>query len=1415
MAIFKTRIIARLVGLDFYNAPDLSAFDHEELRTYTSSFSFIDSLTPLLTELESIYHTVSAESYTCVVLQAIKLLYFGRFHIEEYVATPGLSDSLKTLKGVVSDQIYAELARPPRSLSGSNVFTLAESALLLWASIHYSAQNPKSPRVFSSFSDLRDGAIFMYIIKNHIPDVPLAIVTDRQVNYEHLTSTLRSLKLHFFPTVSELAEGNVIILAILLYELYKILPHYLAALSLDFDTPLNKPLVQSVTFTNPSRDYVTYSTQLVGSKSFQCLANKMTLSPNQTAEVQIRFGANTHTPQTATLRLIPERAARSLPTAREMEQTGLLTATMSMKKLPPLPDDFTSDGPRNFASPIVVRLTSAVRCDSALKSFRVEGPIYEPTPTVIDIDYPYDTPGCFNLFSRYYQLPDDTASPAAQKSLLKQQIRDLLDNPSMRLEPNGETAFERAVEQHQPFLFDRRVVDFASTRQMGVEFNPLGLGTYRCLLLFQHDQLGEFICEIVARALPPSPIELTTPVIKAEARKKASVRIPIDVFNPAIPKTLAYSREKLATAEGNMSERAFKEHLLYRTRELTNILMQNFTHVKFQATVSGGYYFQCPAEVFVSKGVVEGMPRENANVIPLTFSPMRPGKYPNKICLVSPIDVRVYSVVGNGLAVTREMEIILEAVAGVTIQQDIPFENTSKDPWVFKTSLTGPSGFVAPQRFTVPPKGVGTLPLSFSTRVMGTYHAELTVTNLTKECVTVFRVTAQVAEPPAQEKIDVTCRAREAFIRRVNIPPFLQDGPVKVTSNVEIIDFPAVIQFEHGRPRTPFEFSVLALRSGFSAGQLTFTDVATKFFCWFVLEFHVDPPLPEATIDVETEARKTVTIEIPLTNATDREIVFDVVLASDEFFGPATLKIAPRGSTTYRVMFSPLKEEKRYSTVSFYNDMDGEYLYLLNLNVHAPGIDTLAPMSCPIGRSDKTTLMLENPLSATATFRVENTNPAAFQVMCKPTFEIRGNQRKTLEILYMPSFVGQREEATIQFNSPELGQYMYGLIGTGKPPQVFSPIVIEAMVGSTASGSVDFVNPFPYKMTYAFAITVQTPGTFALLNKKRTFTLNSYSELRQIPFTFKPPTTGQFCADVVVVGRDEIQWFYPIRGTGIASRGVVVQSLTGRSGDEITRSISFPLIGERDDFEPSECNLKVIYPRGYEFLTEYLTARPSGSESVDGAPALVGAIRFCPRRPFDLVVEVEIENAVSQTWHFQMKLAITSAPPLETITLECGLGKVVTYQVKIAEIFSNRTLCHAYFASGSASEFTVSESESWIEVSLADMCELPFQVIYTPTTYGKVQKGLLVVDTRESQWIFEFMGRTPEYVPPTILKSGRIDVSMPESAKKSAEDRAGRKRNVIKEGIEFAKMVRPKTSLQTRPPGLLRPAKKANLNVTS
>ena len=40
--------------------------------------------------------------------------------------------------------------------------------------------------------------------------------------------------------------------------------------------------------------------------------------------------------------------------------------------------------------------------------------------------------------------------------------------------------------------------------------------------------------------------------------------------------------------------------------------------------------------------------------------------------------------------------------------------------------------------------------------------------------------------------------------------------------------------------------------------------------------------------------------------------------------------------------------------------------------------------------------------------------------------------------------------------------------------------------------------------------------------------------------------------------------------------------------------------------------------------------------------------------------------------------------------------------------------------------------------------------------YGKVLRGMLVIDTLDAQFLFDVVGKTPEYVPPTVTAGSRL-----------------------------------------------------------
>ena len=1427
LQLARQNITLQLLGLDYYGAPDVSTFDKAELTSFTSTQNFLDSLTPRLTALESVFDKISKQSYINLFLQMIKLFFFTTVDYDKLHRTPGVSDKLAKLQEILPQSTYDKMNRSNKNLAASNIYSPTECMLLKWATIYYIYANPENPKFIISFAQLEDPEIFASLIRGHVLNIPIEFGPKRKNNYQVLADAMRQLKMGLFPTPEELASGNEIVYAVILFQLFLILPRYVPIDTIEFKTLLNKPQIQSVTISNPSRNDIMYVAQIEGSESFEPVDTDVVLAGGQTMNYEIKFIANTHIPQKATLMLVPGNprsvAVESLESVRDdgvssrsvvpplrspsaMENTTESSPPGKTDTKPSSKASTPSSSPRRgnqplFVSPIVVDLVSSVTCNAPLKTFEVSGPAYTISKVKMDIDYPFVKSGKFRVFTRTFKIADEHGEVIDKKATVHQQIQAFLQDPAEVLNEPDEslTQFEAVVAKHESFLFDCVEAEFPTKQSVDVEFNPITLGTYRCLVLFRNEEIGEFVYEVVGKVELPEPIVVTRPAIKVEASKVLNVKIPIEVMNPDLPKTLAYSYERMAAFSNLVSERKFKDLMTYRTREFTTMFYQSLTSLPLHASVSLTPFYECPEEVYIFRNSsIENFSKEVANVIPLTFAPTRPGTYQNKVILLSSYDIRVYSMTGIALPVTREIELIMETVAGKEVFQDIPFTNTSRQLWHYKAIAVGDHGFRLNNRFSVEPGATTDLRLSFYTKQMGEYKTDVTVTNITKESVVVYRVCAKVEEPPAEATIQVKCRAREHCVQKLDIPAIIRDGVLDVTSTVPIIDFPQQVTFERGKAHPEFEFSLFALRSGVSVGTLTFTDPVTGFYCWFVIDCNVEPPEPEDTIHVSTQARKSVTIDIPLTNKKSEDITFDVTFSAGDLFGDHFVTIPGNSTKTYQLVYSPLKSGKKVATISFYNDDEGEYIYNLDMVVDAPEVFVVKPMACPIGRSSMTSITIDNPLDQDTSFRVENNNQTCFQVKASQFFHIGPKEKKRIEITYIPSSIGTREEAEVKFVSPDIGLYVFSLTGTGKPPQVLSPTIIESDIGNTASATVNFVNPFPYAGKFTLSLASEAGDAFRLLSKKRSFSLSSYGEIHQIAVIFTPPRSGHFKANVVVT-KGEIQWFFPVIGNGSVGKSTNVPVVSGKNRQKVSQEIKLPLIGEREQFTASEYTVDVHYESGYEFMQKTFNAHPTNVVVIDGTPTLQVAVEYQPKRPLTIPVELSVENPLGQSWKFEVKIDIGVGEPYELITLECGLNKCVERKIFVDDKVTQRTFFHAYFANGSSGEFRISQTDGMLEPCLKDGFELPFTVTYEPKMYGKVMKALLVVDTLEMQWTFEFIGKVPDYIPPSKNRvTGTIDCSMPESVRNWSEIRSSMKRNCVKDNIEGAKITRPRTALGSK-----------------
>ncbi|OHT12743.1 hypothetical protein TRFO_17376 [Tritrichomonas foetus] len=1429
MYLMRQKVTKQLLGIDYFNAPEQSSFDQQTLSEFLSSKSFSNNLVKRLKILENLFTNLSIESWMMVLMQVFKLFVISRIDVDKFGSTPGVKDAITSLKNAVqkysnANDIMNEINKPPKAINNNICYSPAEMTMLKWSALHFVHVTGDYNRHFSDYTSLTDGAVIASLIKAHtsfhVPNLNLKASdgSQKEQNAIELVNSMKSLKLSFCPQAREISRGIPCMLAVTLGYLYDILPHYIPQAVLDFSTTLHKEITKYITLTNPSKSEIIYKASFEGNNNFDLPEKVISVSAGQTAEFPVLFHARTIKPVSGRLSLIPSRPRLINATASNINLMNNNDVIFNANDPPQ--SERKSQAPRlpQFSAPVVVDVISAVQLNTPDKSLEMEGPIYQPTRLSIKVSNKLKTPSKISIYSKIIKIEDESGRPVQGLKSLQQQMLSFINSPREEKIPANPENFDAFIKNHQMLLLSTNSITFAdakSSTNIELEFIPITLGTFRILLLFSDESIGEFIYEITAKSTIPSPVDIPSiQKLKVESNKKISMHIALDLINSGLMHALAYSIEKRQNIGQNVSDRKIKDFIQRRQREIESQFKMSFNSRKFNVVSSAPQYFDIAPEAMITKA--EGS--KNANTLHVLFKPTKAGEYPCKILLMSHHDIRSFVIKGIGLAATKELSLDFQTVSGKVVKQEIPLQNVSNDTWQYKISISGDQSFSVPPRVTVKPNSFVTVPVTFTPNKIGQFNCEIQLYNLNKESTVIYNCNAVAEEPPTEDKIVINCQAREKYIHNLEIKPFVKNGQVSVTSTIPILSFPDEITFVNGQPASPFSFSILAPRSGIAAGTLTFTDKATKNYIWYVIEINVDSPKPEQTINVNTIARKSVTVSIPIHNPKNVVAKFKAQFMDDDLFGEKEFVVNPNSSIVYTLVVSPLRAMKKMSAVYFYSDDDGEFWYCIKIEAEEPPENTLAPMSAPIGKYMSTFIQLDNPSSKPTNYRVDNDNGAAFQVIAKRVITLGPREKKRVEIRYIPTSVGMKETASISFKSADTGDWLYKLTGTGKPPQPLSPTIVTTSINSASSALILFKNPFPYPAKFNISMTMEgEEGIFQFLNKRKVFTLNNYNEECQIPFTFTPKSLGQFKGHIVVASlgpvrmthNDEnlpnIRWVFPIIGNALNSDTNDIKTLRCRAHESIEHDFKFTLIGETETFQFSEYSLNLSLPNGFEFIRSVLDMKVIDIEKGENSSTLNMKIKFAPRRPLKQRATLTVRNPLGQEWQFIIDLTAELGKILEQITIESLLNKTGKAKIQLNESFRSPTPFHAYFTSSSASEFSVVPEHGLIEPTLLNKTELPLEIIFAPKMYGKVLKGILVIDTIEAQFLFDVFGKTPEYVPPVVSKSLNISSNSIQPQKHKAATSMAivptKHRNIIRENIERARIVKPRVkSVMGLPP---------------
>jgi hypothetical protein len=1077
-SFYRKKIIKSLLGLETFGDGEI---DYELVNGYTSTQLFSTALITRLTIVEKLFPLVSWHSWVFLVLQILKIYLEPKFKPDSLAHVPGVSAALTSLKeSIASQETFASINRSRKFVFGSNVCNPVESSLLKWITIHYCKMNKDRPVIFTNFTELRDPQVLLSLFKSHLPRVNLPMVDDAKANMRGIIDLMNQYHIPLSPDPGELLEGSAPILCLLALQLYETLPHFLPVISLEWNVNLCESKAESIMIKNPSNKEITYHARIDGSSNFQLTRPSITLGPNESLPFKIDYIARSHHSELATLTLVPDKP---VSTSEKLPQSARPTKSpLSVKVAKRAESTRDKPIPPTFATTIVAELSAHVRIHGPFETIEIEGPIYEIQKRAVVIKNAVKTTGTFQIISRYFHVYDEKGNQIGPKLDFDDQLRRLIEDPFADDEfPVPATPYSDFVQHHDAFTTSAKEIIFEmenESARLEIEFLPISLGTYRCFILFLGKSGGEFLYEIHAIANLPEPIPNVIQV-KAESGTRLPSQISIALGNRSLFRALSMSICRRQARKNHLSERRLNDLLGFHEQELQEKFMGVVLSTTFSVSCTLAPFFELPDSATITK---------IQNSLRITFAPTRPGEYSGKLVLISDYDVRVLGISGSAIPAKKELAVNFSAYVGKPMIQELPFENPATTPWTFKTSLEGNPSFSVPFHFIVSPTSTYQLPVTFLSTELRECTAKLTVYNITKEATIIYRLTAIVEDPPAEATIVVTCKAREPFEKCIDVLPFIHHGRATVIVTVPVATAPSEVEFRRGSIVEPLVIKGWAPRSGITAGQLKLMDQHSSLFIWYVIEVHVDHPEPEDVIEVATTVRESATVRIPVHNPKSQQIEFEVSFAEEDFFGPKTIEIDGSETGFYLLVFSPLQVFERTSFISFVNDNEGEFVYLIHCVSLPPNLNIVAPMTAPLGKFASTFLVLENPFDRRISFTIEGDGQQCFQVISKPIFQLGPREKKQLEVRYFPSSLSDLQTSFLTLKSREVGDWFYKLSGTGKTPPPLSPSILECHPGEMTSNAIDFANPFQSTTKFEISISDQS-DVFQLLSKRKIFTL--------------------------------------------------------------------------------------------------------------------------------------------------------------------------------------------------------------------------------------------------------------------------------------------------------------------------------------
>ncbi|KAL5265854.1 hypothetical protein ACHWQZ_G006507 [Mnemiopsis leidyi] len=1312
----------------------------------------------------------SSQAWVDLVLQLAKV--FVLVKVKPSKALQANSDS------------YKSLAR--------SVYSSEERTLLAWLSHHYEEQrkviwpenSPPTRWIVSFDNDLLDGLVLAalfssycpFLVKLHFSDMYLNVRSPEECFHNALSiiHALRTIGMDYDIHPTDIMQPNAINMLLFVTHLYITLPQYKPKTTVMFEGALHQPVFKELKIQNPSSKTVSYCVTVVGEdrSSFSVQPNTLNITSNSHALIKVRFSSSWLHPCDAALMLVSRR-------------TGVACG-----------------------STLVFSLQSLVNDIVPISTVRVETSVYKLLKFPLSVTNPLGNGGNFKI-----ALVESKGLKEGLKGRKKHQHNTASDTTIGSFDVTKATI---PTNSPSSFWCSETAVQLApgGTANLDLEFLPLSPGPRNCALLFSCPGVGEFLQNIEGMGLYPEPlnipknkdIRLKSPVdrlrqdilgsgssnvirYRCDPEKELEEVLQIPAENPQKVEAL------IETAQHRMSE------IEIRRRKLTGTLASASVACLEQGSkeVTKGedtdhFMVHCNSKHFVFPERISCHPVKGAR-LPFTFQAEGQGFYPAKVVLVNSSDIRVYELEVTCTPSTTQAEILFSAPTMQSVVQEIPIINETQHDWNLSAVIQG-DAYLGPPTLLAKSSSTSLYPLMFKPLYQGEIDGELTLTNVANGTVHKFKLTGTGLKPLPQETVTLRCHARQKSSHTVYVHnPSERRKTFQAYTDLDCIVGLHEISIEGGIS-VPYEITAYPIKQGVYKGVFSFESIkgsvsgrestssnATETHSvWYSVEIIVDPPPPEKTVDLFCEAKKALTLELSISNPTDKCVTFYVVCEGEGVSGPDTVSVGPKTEASYEILYKPTFIGKSAGKVVFVSEELGEFWYELKLNAEKPRPVSLPQLSAELGKSETTQIPVRNDLPESCLVHITLSNTSHFILHSQRKVSVPGNGKIDLDVTFVPSSLGTNEKHTchIEFSSPQLGEWSYTLQGQGIRPTVMDPVNISCSLGQVTQTLLPFKNPLDHSIAVSCKLLERNKVEnkdvlFELLMSEEVVTVTERGIL-ELPFTFRPLSMNQAAAFIVIEIQQEgsevdgLKWQFPIKGTPVFN---------------VSNSYQLPVISCKSK-ERKECFMEIILDtnsvkpaQNVKYTEAAISERPTELKegwkrkeseqdfkfsldennllslqhcstshiSPPGLTLITFTLVFAPGKPVKKTVHLTVDSADGGRWVYPFTAHSTPPDPDDNIVIRAsGLHKDSVVGIRLNSLDSASIPYEAYLEKGSDPDFRVYPTNGQL-LPLGTEGTL-ICVAYKPTLYGKTHNAKLIVQTPTNQWSYVVQGQSPAFSVP-------------------------------------------------------------------